>query len=138
MNLTMEGNKQIVRRFNYEFVEHGDMNSFNELVADNVYNHSAPAASSTGPDGMIYFINVVLRSAFPDLKVEILDQIAEGDRVVTRKILHATHSGDFMGIVPSNKKVSIHVIDIIRLSDGRYVEHWGMSNLADIVKELSI
>jgi len=138
MNLTMEGNKQIVRRFNYEFVEHGDMNSFNELVADNVYNHSAPAASSTGPDGMIYFINVVLRSAFPDLKVEILDQIAEGDRVVTRKILHATHSGDFMGIAPSNKKVSIHVIDIIRLSDGRYVEHWGMSNLADIVKELSI
>ena len=43
-----------------------------------------------------------------------------------------------MGIAPSNKKVSIHVIDIIRLSDGRYVEHWGMSNLADIVKELSI
>ncbi len=51
--------------------------------------------------------------------------------------MKATHTGDFMGIPASNKSVIINVIDIIRLRDGKYVEHWGMSNLADIIKEIS-
>jgi len=42
-----------------------------------------------------------------------------------------------MGIPASNKKVAIHVIDIIRLKNGKYAEHWGMSNLSDIVTEIS-
>jgi predicted ester cyclase len=137
MNLTAEQNKAIVTRFNYEFLEQGNINSFKELVADDVYNHSAPRGSSTGPDGMIYFIIEVLRKGFPDIKVEILDQVAEGDKVTTRKALHATHTGMFMGIAPSNKKVVINVIDIIRLRDGKYAEHWGMSNLSEIIVEIA-
>jgi predicted ester cyclase len=86
---------------------------------------------------MQYFLFHVLRTGFPDVRVEILDQIAEGDKVTTRKLLHATHTGDFMGIPPSRKKVAIRVIDIIRLHDGKYSEHWGMSNLSDIMREIS-
>jgi predicted ester cyclase len=137
MKSTTEQNKAIVRRFNYEFLELGNMKSFMELVAEDVYNHSAPIGSSTGPDGMIYFINEVLRKGFPDLKVKILDQIAEGDMVTSRKELSATHTGEFMDIRPSNKKVVIQVIDIIRLHDGKYAEHWGMSNLSDIIREIA-
>jgi predicted ester cyclase len=137
MELTTDENKAIVRRFNYEFLELGELDAFFELVAHDVHNHSAPPGSSTGPDGMIYFINEVLRKGFPDLKVEILDQIAEGDKVTTRKVLRATHTGEFMGIGPSNRKVLIHVIDIIRLRDGKYIEHWGMSNLPEILTEIA-
>lgn len=137
MQSTTEQNKKTVIRFNKEFVEQGRMEVFEELVAENVYNHSAPAGSPTGPDGMLHFLNHILRAGFPDLTVDILDQVAEGDLVTSRKVFHATHSGHMMGIPPSGKKVVIHVIDIIRLKDGQYVEHWGMSNFSEVIAEIS-
>jgi predicted ester cyclase len=137
METQLEKNKTVVLRFNKEFIEQGNMNSFNELVGQNVVNHSAPVDTPAGPQSMSYFIIEVLRKGFPDIKVELLDQIAEGDRVSTRKALHGTHTGDFMGIPASNKKITINVIDIIRLKDGKYVEHWGQSNIGEIVKIIS-
>jgi predicted ester cyclase len=64
---------------------------------------------------MIYFIFEILRKGFPDITVDIFDQVAEGDKVTTRKTLKGTQTGEFMGIPPSNKKVTFNVIDIIRL-----------------------
>ena len=137
MQTIIEQNKKAVQRFNKEFIEQGDLNSFHELVATDVINHAAPAGSPNGPESMLYFLQNILRKGFPDMRVEILDQIAEGDKVTTRKAIHATHLGEFMGIEPTSKKVTIKVIDIIRLRDGKYAEHWGMSNLSDILAELS-
>jgi steroid delta-isomerase-like uncharacterized protein len=137
MQFTTEQNKQLVIRFNKEYIEQGNTKSFEELVAEDVVNHSAPPGSSTGADGMIHFLQNVLRTGFPDLSVEILDQVAEGDLVTTRKAIHATHSGDFMGIPPTGKKVIINVIDMIRLRRGKYIEHWGMSNLSEVIAQLS-
>ncbi len=134
---TTEQNKNTVTRFNREVIEQGNLVSFKELVADTCINHTAAAGASSGPDGMIYFLLEVLRKGFPDLKVEIHDQIAEGDKVTTRKTIHATHSGDFMGVAATGKKVKIEIIDIIRLNEGKYADHWGMSNLHSLVSELS-
>jgi len=134
---TIETNKATVVRFNKECIEQGNLNSFQELLAHDVINHATPPGMPNGPESFIHFLNTILRTAFPDVTVEILDQVAEADKVTTRKVLHASHSGSFMGIAATHKKVSIHVIDIIRLHNGKYVEHWGMSNLSDIVKELS-
>jgi predicted ester cyclase len=132
MNTVTEKNKAIVVRFNKEFIEQGKLEVFKDLVADDLFNHTAPPGASNGPDGMVYFLQHVLRAGFPDITVDILDQIAEGDKVTTRKVFHGTHTGNFMGIAATNNKVDIHVIDIIRLRDGKYVEHWGMSNLAEV------
>lgn len=137
MQTTIEQNKKTVIRFNKEFIEQGNINSFQELVDDNVINHSAPPGSPKGPESMLYFLQNILRKGFPDMKVEIFDQVAEGDRVTTRKAIHATHLGEFMGIPASNRKVTIHVIDIIRLRNGKYIEHWGASNLGEIVAQIS-
>jgi len=137
MERTLDQNKKTVTRFNKEFVEQGNIDSFKELISDSVINHAAPAGVPNGPDSMFHFLNDILKKGFPDLRLEIFDQIAEGDKVVTRKAFHATHSGDFMGIAPSHKKVVINVIDIIRLRDGKYVEHWGISNLSDVIAEIS-
>lgn len=134
---TTDQNKNTVTRFNREVIEQGNLSAFKELVADTCINHTAPAGGSNGPDGMIYFLLEVLRKGFPDLKVEIHDQIAEGDKVSTRKTIHATHSGEFMGIAATGKKVKIEIMDIIRLRNGKYVDHWGMSNLHSLASELS-
>jgi len=129
-------NKAVVIRFNQEVIERGSAAAFHELVAPDFVNHTAAPGISPGPDGMIHMLHAILRPAFPDLVVEIHDQIAEGDRVTTRKTLRGTHRGELFGIAATNAAVAIEVIDIVRLRDGRYVEHWGVNTLPSVLAHL--
>ena len=135
--MNIEQNKAIVVRFNKEFIEQGNERVFNELVSENVVNHSAPPGMPNGKESMHLFLSNVLRKAFPDLKVEVLEQVGEGDLVTTRKIITGTHLGALFGIAPTNKAVEINVIDIIRIQDGQYIEHWGQSNFDTVLKQLA-
>lgn len=137
MHNTTDQNKAIVIRFNKEVLEQGNRQTFDELVSDECINHEAPPGTSNGPDGMTHFIWDLLRAGFPDIKVEILEQVAERDLVTTRKRFTAIHTGEIMGIPPSHKKVSIKVLDMIRLRNGQFVEHWGISNLNEVLAQVS-
>lgn len=133
---TLKRNKAVVLRFNREVIERGDLTAFEEIMAKEFVNRTAPSGMSSGPDGMLSTFNNVLRSAFPDLRVEVHDQIAEGDRVTTRKTIRGTHQGPLLGIAPTGKRVAIEVIDIVRLRDGQYVEHWGINTLSVVLAQL--
>lgn len=132
----IEQNKSIVIRFNKEVIEQGNVETFYAIMDNHFINRTAPIGAPNGPESMIHFFNNILRPAFPDLKVIIHEQIAEGDKVTTRKSIHATHSGVFMNIPASNKKVIIDIIDIVRLKDGKYIEHWGMNNMHHVMTQL--
>ena len=120
--MNAEQNKAIVVRFNKEFIEQNDENSFNELLSENVVNHSAPAGMPNGKESFYFFLNNVLRAGFPNLKVDILEQVAEGEFVTTRKKIKATHTGNIFGIAPSNKEVEINIIEMVRIQDGKYAD----------------
>ncbi|MBX7057516.1 MAG: ester cyclase [Leptospirales bacterium] len=137
MTSSLEQNKNLVRRFNLEVIEEGRVESFQTLVADDFINQTAPPGAARGAESLLHFFTEILRPAFPDLRVEIHDQVAEGDRVVTRKSIHGTHLGPFMGIPASGKKTTIEVIDIVRVRDGKYVEHWGANNLQSVIAMLA-
>jgi len=137
MTYSTEQNKAIVVRFNKECVEQGLPASFEELLADDVINHAAPPDAPNGKESFYFFLNEVLRKGFPDCRVDIVDQIAEKDRVTTRKIIRATHTGEVLGVRPTGRAVEIHVIDIIRLQYGRYNEHWGQSNFSEVIRQLA-
>ena len=62
--------------------------------------------------------------------------IGEGDKVATRKTFHGTHEGEFMGIPPTGRRVSIGLIDIVRISEGRVVEHWSMGDNLGMMQQL--
>ncbi len=133
-----EKNKAIVTRFNKAFIEQGDVQAYQEIIAPHFINHSAPPGVPKGPEGVLYFFNEVLRPAFPDLSVEILDMLAEGDKVVTHKLFHGTHEGSFMGVPASHQTVEIDVIDIVRLSQGKVVEHWNVMDLESVLARLNV
>jgi predicted ester cyclase len=132
----MKTNKAAVVRFNRDVIERGDEVAFRELVAPDFVNRTAAPGTPSGPEGMIFMFNRVLRPALPDLSVEIHDQLAEGDRVTTRKTLRGTHRGELLGVPATNEPVEIEVIDIVRLRDGRYVEHWGVNTLPSVLARL--
>lgn len=131
----LEKNKAVVRQFNREVIEQCNWETFNSIMDNDFINRTAPSTSN-GADGMWNTFNNILKPAFPDLKVEIYDQIAENDKVVTRKAIVGTHKGVLMGIEPTGKQIKIDVIDIVRLKDGKYVEHWGINTLQSVIMEL--
>lgn len=135
--MNTEQNKAIVTRVNKEYIEGGNVSTVHEIFAPDFINQTAPPGSPQGPEAIIYFFDKVLRPAFPDLKVVIHDQVAEGDKVTTRKSFHAIHRGEFFGVPPTNKKVVMDVIDIIRLRDGKYVEHWGILDTQGLMAQIT-
>jgi predicted ester cyclase len=132
----LKRNKAVVVRFNKEVIENGDEAAFRELIAADFVNRTAPPGAPAAPEGMIHTFNRVLRPAFPDLRVEIHDQIAEADKVMTRKTLRGTHRGEIFGIPATGREVEIDVIDIVRLRDGLYAEHWGINTLSVVLVQL--
>jgi predicted ester cyclase len=134
---TAEQNKATVTRFNKEFIERGDINAFNEIIAPEFLNQTAPPGVPKGPEGVMYFFNHFLKPAFPELKIEIQRQVAENDMVTTHKVFHTVHKGDFMGIPATGKNVTMEVIDIIRLKDGKFVEHWNVLDWQNVIGQLT-
>ena len=120
-----EKNKAVVIRFNKEFIEKGDLQAFEEIVASDFVNRSAFAiGASPGRDGVRDYIVDVLHKALSDINVEIYEQIAEGDTVVTRKAVTGIQTGEFLGQPASGKRVAMYLIDIVKLRNGQYSEHW--------------
>lgn len=136
MTVVTEQNKAVVRRFNKEVIEENNLHSFNEIMHAAFINHTAAAGADSGAAGILYTFNEVLRPAFPDLRVTIHEQVAEGDKVTTFKTISGTHTGTFMGIPPTHQVVMIRVMDMVTVRDGQYVEHWGVNTLGALVAEL--
>jgi predicted ester cyclase len=91
-------------------------------------DHSLPPGLAAGPRGVRQQFDQ-LRATFDGLRAEILQQVAEDDLVVTRKVFRGTHRGDFMGVAPTGREVELLVIDVVRLRDDRIVEHWNVVDL---------
>jgi len=135
--MTPEQNKATVARFNKEFIEEGNVESFNEIISPEFVNQTAPPGVPKGPEGVMYYFNHFLRPAFPGLKVEIQRQVAENDVVTTHKVFHAVHKGEFMGIPATGREITMEVMDIIRLKDGKFVEHWNVLDWQHVIKQLT-
>jgi predicted SnoaL-like aldol condensation-catalyzing enzyme len=130
-------NKGVVRRFNIEVIQNGDEAQFRALISPHFVNHAALPGMPNGPESMWQTFQNVLRPALSNLNVTIHDQIAEGDKVTTRKTVSGVHTGTLLGVPATLRDVAIDVIDIVRVEDGRYAEHWGLNNLAAVLAALA-
>lgn len=127
--------KSTVRRFVEEFQTNNDLAVASELLADDFVDHT-PFPGFEGTKQGVIDLFFVLRTAFPDLRAEILHQLAEGDMVATRKVFHGTHSAAFFGIPATGKKVTIGVIDLVRVAGGKIKEHWNLVDQAGLMSQL--
>jgi predicted ester cyclase len=132
----MSDAKMVVKRFNQEVIAGGDRVAFEQLMAPGFVNRSVPPGASAGAESMWSTFQTVLRPALAGLTVTIHDQVAEGDKVTTRKTISGTHVGTLLGIEATGKPISIDVIDIVTVKGGRYVEHWGINNLQVVLANL--
>jgi steroid delta-isomerase-like uncharacterized protein len=132
-----EQNKQIVRRFVDEYQTGASESAFEELLDQAILDHSRPPGIAPGAEGVRQQFDG-FRAAFPDFRATILDQVAEGDKVVTRKVFHGTHKGDLWGIPATGREVEILVIDIVRIRDGKIAEHWNVVDQLGLMRQLGV
>ena len=135
--VSAENNKALVRRFVDEVQSGGNIDLIDEICSPGFVNHSAPPRIPANREG-IKILTAMFRGAFPDSHFTIEDMVAEGDKVVTRKTFHGTHEGEFMGIPPSGRVVSMGLIDIVRISEGRVVEHWSEGDSLGMMQQLGV
>ena len=134
--MSTEQNKALVRQMVEEIFNRGNVSRIGEFVApDFVEREELPPGIPRNREGVTQFLSI-FRSAFPDFQATIDDIVAEGDKVVIRQTFSGTHKGEFMGIPPTGKSVSYGVIDIIRLADGKFVEHWGQMDTMGMMQQL--
>jgi steroid delta-isomerase-like uncharacterized protein len=133
--MSAEESKAIMRRF-WEVWEQGNVELLDELLAPEYINHTLAAPDlPSGPQGVKEVVSM-FRSGIPDLKVVIEDMIAEGDKVATRYALEGIHRGELFGVPPTGKHLSIKSMTVERLSEGKIVEHWRVTDELDMMRQL--
>jgi predicted SnoaL-like aldol condensation-catalyzing enzyme len=135
-----EANKATVRRLIEEVQNGHDLARMDAFFTPNFINHledpDRPSELTSVEWAKIAFRE--LFAAFPDLHVTIHDQVAEGDKVVTHKVFRGTHHGPFMGVAPTGQQITFAVIDILRLDNGKVVEHWAIQDRLALMQQLGM
>lgn len=130
--MSLEENKEIQRRILIEVHSPGKLNLVDELYDENFIG--LPDMTK-GTENVKKFITNLLNT-FPDIKFTVEDQIAEGDKVFARWSITGTHKGEFMGIAPTGKPISISGVTVYKILNGKAVEAWGMMDNLAVMQQI--
>src|SRR5215216_4912510 len=123
-NVPAEENKAVFRRYIEEVQNQGNLEVADEIFGHYISHQSDGSTLERGPQDVKRFTEEY-RSAFPDWRISIDEQIAEGDKVVNRVTLRGTHQRQFRDMAPTGKEVELKAVTIFRFSEeGKVVETW--------------
>jgi steroid delta-isomerase-like uncharacterized protein len=131
---TREENKAVIRRA-AECQDRGDMEGFLALLAPTYRAHFPGQPEPLDRAGHAGIVQA-FRAAFPDGEHEFVDQLAEGDTVVSRGVWRGTHRGDFNGMPATGRRVAITWILFVRAEDGRLVETRLAADMLGLMQQL--
>ena len=117
-----EENKAIARSMTDAFAAN-DVGKLESLLSRGFVDHNPMPGSSGDVEGLKQNL-AVMHGGFSGMRVAVQDQVAEGDKVATRWIGTATHTGEFMGIPASGKAITVEGYMIDRIAGGKIAEHW--------------
>lgn len=132
--MSREDNIAAQERFT-EGVVSGNLDVIDEVMADDVVDHDPAPFQGPGPEGFKEFFST-LRNAFPDLNIEPEHMVATEDDVAVAYTMSGTHEGEFLGVEPTSREVSVRGVQIARFRDGQIVERWGSSDELGILQQL--
>ena len=124
-----------IRRL-YDLINAGDIDGFGRQLADDFVERDEIPGIPPTKDGVVQYFRIML-AAFPDMRMDVQDSFASGDKAVARLRVSGTHQGEFMGIPATGKPVSVNLIDITRFGDdGLAREHWGVADMLGMLQQL--
>jgi predicted ester cyclase len=127
-------NKTLVQQFFDEVINQRNLAALGQFISPNAINHTVPAGLPQEPS---QFLGLHL-GAFPDMRATVEDLLADGDKVIARVSYQGTHQGAIMGIPPTGKQINVMGINIFRIANGKFVEHWGLSDRITALRQLGV
>ena len=128
--------KALYRRM-FEEVWAGELDVADEILDPTYVAYGLGVELPPGPEGFKMFV-AAYRSAFPDIVMTIKDQIAEGDKVVTRWTATGTHKGELMGIPATGKEIVVHGVNISRFVGDKLLEAWNSWDGLGMMQQLGV
>lgn len=134
--MSAEENKAVARRA-YELLDTRNIEGLKSLVDPAFVDHNPYPGQGPGVDGALEVVGMFLK-AFPDFGHRIEEQIAEGDKVMTRYVWWGTHWGEMAGIAPTGKRVEVAGIEIFRIKSGKIAEVWRLEDNLSLMQQLGV
>ena len=126
----------VLRRLIDEGFTEGNLGVCDELIANDLVEHQSFGPDHAGgPEGVKAVIRS-LRAAYSDFRLEVQALTVDGDLVWSRNVGSGTNDGPFMGRPPTGQQMRIDVFDLVRVRDGKIVEHWGVPDRRGALMQL--
>ena len=130
----LEANKALVRRFIEEVVNTGDVSRIGDFISPECVETDGKIRVVSGVAGMADHIRGV-RTTYPDLRLTIQRQVAEGEWVATQVVATGTHSGEWLGMTPTGRVLVMVAVNLDRVVSGKLVEHGGAASMLEPLME---
>jgi steroid delta-isomerase-like uncharacterized protein len=131
----LDRNKTLVIRFVDSLINQRNSAAIDEFLAPDFIDHNAPPEQPRGAEGVKRVLEHVM-TVLADLRSEVIDVIAEGDKVVLHHKSQARHVGNFMGFPATGKILTWHTISIYRIRAGKIAERWGLIDHANLLRQM--
>ena len=133
---TIEENKNLIKNLFDEVSNQHNLEAVPKYWANDFFNHNAFPGQPAGSIGVKLSLQNLF-TIFPDYKEDIIDMIAEKDKVVVYANLSGTHSKEFMGIGATNRLVQFKVMEIFRIENNQVKEMWVMADFSSLLQQLN-
>lgn len=136
--MSTEENKAVARRELEEIWTKGNLDAAEDIYAPNYVNRAPAGGEDERGVEAARQLAAGFRQAFPDIRMSVEDQIAQGDKVVTRFTIRATHQGELWGIPPTGEEVEVTSIGMCRIEGGRIAEYWSHTDSLGMMVQLGV
>ena len=136
--MSLEQNKAIARRHFEELWGQGDLSVADEIYDPSCVGHCANAPQQTGYPESEKQLVLRDRAVSRDGEVTVEDQIAEGDKVLTRWVFRGTHTEPLPGIPPTGNRITLHGMHVHRIVDGKIVEVWAIDDFFGLMQTFGV
>ena len=132
-----EGNEALAHRFHMDIFQEGNLDAADEILSPDFVWHGGggPGEDQRGPEPTKQVASGVI-SAFPDRNITHEDTVAQGDKVLIRWAMTATQEGEFAGIAPTGRRVTLTGFDLFRIEGGKIVEMWQEMDQLGLMQQL--
>ncbi len=134
--MSAQANTELQKKFG-EAVNSGNLDLLRDLISSDSVDHDPSPNQGTGPEGYIKFFTM-MRTAFPDLKIEVETLLADEDKVAFAYTVTGTHQGTFMTVEPTGKTIKARGMQISKFENGKMTERWGSSDELGMLKQLGV
>lgn len=135
--MSLESNKQLCRDYFAAFLKRDTEWMQRHIAPDFVRHDPGLPFEVRGPEGVAK-LHDALMPAFPDMQLPLQDFVAEGEKVLVRLRVQATHTGAFGDLAATGRKVDIGVLDLFQIRDGVLIEHWALLDNLGMLKQLGV